>query len=80
MAWWVHWTYPFSRFSRAGGSGLLTTSRLNDFELYRPPAGTGLDPLTTTQRAFSIRMTPAQAAGVETSAWTVSELVKRCGE
>jgi hypothetical protein len=44
--------YPLPRFSRAGGTGLLTTSRLNDFELYRPPAGTGLDPLTTTQRAF----------------------------
>jgi IS1 family transposase len=28
----------------------------------------------------AIRMTPAQAAGVETSAWTVSELVERCGE
>lgn len=28
----------------------------------------------------AIRMTPAQAAGVEQSAWTVAELVKRCGE
>jgi IS1 family transposase len=28
----------------------------------------------------AIRMTPAQAAGVEPSAWTVSELVERCGE
>jgi len=25
-------------------------------------------------------MTPAQAAGVENSAWTVAELVERCGE
>ena len=31
-----------------------------------------------THRA--IRMTPAQAAGVESSAWTVAELVERCGE
>ena len=31
-----------------------------------------------TNRA--IRMTPAQAAGIESSAWTVDELVKRCGE
>jgi IS1 family transposase len=31
-----------------------------------------------TNRA--IRMTPAQAAGIESSAWTVEELVKRCGE
>ena len=28
----------------------------------------------------ALRMTPAQAAGVESSAWTVSELVERCGE
>ena len=28
----------------------------------------------------AIRMTPAQAAGVESSAWTVEELIKRCGE
>lgn len=26
------------------------------------------------------RMTPAQAAGVENSAWTVGELIERCGE
>jgi hypothetical protein len=28
----------------------------------------------------AIRYTPAQAAGVEASAWTVAELVERCGE
>jgi transposase len=28
----------------------------------------------------SLRMTPAQAAGVESSPWTVAELVERCGE
>jgi IS1 family transposase len=28
----------------------------------------------------AIRMTPAMAAGVESSAWTVAELVERCGE
>ncbi|MGD1089268.1 MAG: IS1 family transposase [Verrucomicrobiota bacterium] len=28
----------------------------------------------------SLRMTPAQAAGIESSAWTVEELVKLCGE
>jgi IS1 family transposase len=28
----------------------------------------------------AIRMTPAQAAGVEQSAWTIAELVERCGE
>lgn len=29
---------------------------------------------------LAIRMTPAQAAGVEASQWTVTELVERCGE
>jgi hypothetical protein len=28
----------------------------------------------------AIRITPAQAAGIEASAWTVAELVERCGE
>jgi hypothetical protein len=28
----------------------------------------------------ALRCTPAQAAGVEASAWTVAELVERCGE
>jgi IS1 family transposase len=28
----------------------------------------------------ALRMTPAQAAGIESSAWTVEELIKRCGE
>jgi hypothetical protein len=32
------------------------------------------------QACKAIRMTPAQAAGIESSAWTVEELVKRCGE
>jgi hypothetical protein len=28
----------------------------------------------------SLRMTPAQAAGIEASAWTVAQQVERCGE
>jgi hypothetical protein len=28
----------------------------------------------------ALRMTPAQAAGIESSAWTIEELIKRCGE
>jgi IS1 family transposase len=32
------------------------------------------------KRHIAIRMTPAQAAGVESSQWTVAELVERCGE
>ena len=29
---------------------------------------------------LALRMTPAQAAGIESSQWTVAELVERCGE
>jgi IS1 family transposase len=29
---------------------------------------------------LAIRMTPAQAAGIESSQWTVGELIERCGE
>jgi IS1 family transposase len=32
------------------------------------------------KRHIAIRMTPAQAAGIESSQWTVAELVERCGE
>jgi len=32
------------------------------------------------KRHISIRMTPAMAAGIESSFWTVAELVERCGE
>jgi hypothetical protein len=28
----------------------------------------------------ALRMTPAMAAGIESSHWTVAELVQRCGE
>ena len=57
MAFAVHLVVSLSRFSRAGGSGLLTVSRLNDFELYGPPAGSGFDPLTTTQEGVGINTT-----------------------
>jgi IS1 family transposase len=32
------------------------------------------------KRHIAVRMTPAQAAGIETSQWEVAELVERCGE
>ncbi len=41
--------YPVLLVSRLGGPGLRTTSRFDDFELYRPARRAGLDPLTTTQ-------------------------------
>ena len=45
--------YGSFRFSRTGGPGLLTSSRLNDFELYGPARRAGLGPLTTTQEGVS---------------------------
>ena len=41
MVLWIHFGYPLPRFFRTDGPGLLTTSRLNDFELYRPARRAG---------------------------------------
>jgi len=38
----IHFGYPLPRFFRLDGPGLLTTSRSNDFELYRPARRAGL--------------------------------------
>ena len=46
----IQFGYPLPRLSRPGGPGLLTTSRSNDCELYRPARRAGLDPLTTAPR------------------------------
>ena len=40
--------YSVVWFSRLGGPGLLTISRFDDFELYRPARRAGLALLTTT--------------------------------
>src|SRR5262249_48921974 len=48
---WIPMTisnYSLGWFSRLGGPGLLTTSRTDDFELYRPARRAGLALLTTT--------------------------------
>jgi hypothetical protein len=31
-------------------------------------------------KLFQVSMTPAMAAGVEQSQWSVAELIERCGE
>jgi len=54
MVFGIHLRYPLPRFSRLGGPGLRTTSRLDDFELYRPARRAGLDPLTTTQEGVAV--------------------------
>ncbi len=70
MANRLHLPVSISPFSRPGGPGLLTYSRSNDFELYRPARRAGLGPLTTTQEGValshddsSILPSPGQACG-----------------
>ena len=53
MASRLHIGLSLCPFSRLGGPGLLTTSRSNDFELYRPARRAGLGPLTTTQEGVA---------------------------
>ena len=36
--------------------------------------------IISANRHIAVRMTPAQAAGVESGQWTIAELVERCGE
>ena len=68
----THFCYPLPRLSRPDGPGLRTTSRLNDFELYRPARRAGFDPLTTTQEGVgsnddsSILPSPGQVRGKAT--------------
>ena len=45
----------FPRFSRPGGPGLLTTSRVNDFELIDRPRRVGLGPQRRLKRALPHR-------------------------
>jgi hypothetical protein len=42
LAFGFHFRYRFVWFSRTDGSGLLTSSRINDFELMDRPVGRGL--------------------------------------
>jgi len=45
--------YSLGWFSRLGGPGLLTISRFDDFQLYRPARRAGLTLLTTTQEGVA---------------------------
>jgi hypothetical protein len=60
------------------------TRLTNDFskklENFRAAIGLNFAYYNLVKTHGAIRMTPAQAAGVEESAWIVSELVERCGE
>ena len=50
----MHGRLFLNRFSRPGGSGLLTTSRFDDFELMDRPAGRDLTLERLLQRASAI--------------------------
>jgi hypothetical protein len=58
----------------------LTNSFNKKFENFQAAVALNFAYYNFVKTHGAIRMTPAQAAGVENSAWTVAELVERCGE
>ncbi len=58
----------------------LTDAFSKKFENFEAAVALNLAYYNFVRTHGAIRMTPAQAAGVEASAWTVAELVERCGE
>src|ERR1700761_5902998 len=58
----------------------LTNAFSKKFENFQAAVALNFAYYNFVRTHSSIRMTPAQAAGVEASAWTVAKLVERCGE
>ena len=58
----------------------LTNALSKKFEYFEAAVALNLAYYNFVKTHAAIRMTPAQAAGVESSAWTVADLVERCGE
>ena len=58
----------------------LTNAFSKKFENFEAAVALNFAYYNSCKTNRAIRMTPAQAAGIESSAWTVEELVKRCGE
>jgi IS1 family transposase len=58
----------------------LTNAFSKKFENFQAAVALNFAYYNFVKTHSAIRMIPAQAAGVENSAWTVSELVERCGE
>lgn len=58
----------------------LTNAFSKKLENFRSAIGLHFAYYNFVKTHGAVRMTPAQAAGVESSAWTVAELVERCGE
>src|SRR5436190_10942134 len=58
----------------------LTNGFSRKFENFHAAVSLNFAYYNFCKRHGAVRMTPAQAAGAESSAWTVSELMERCGE
>ena len=58
----------------------LTNAFSKKFENFQAAAAFDFCYYSFVKTHGAIRMTPAQAAGVENSAWTATELVERYGE
>jgi hypothetical protein len=58
----------------------LTNAFSKKFENFQAAVALNFAYYNFVKTHLAIRMTPAMAAGVENSHWTVAELVERCGE
>jgi IS1 family transposase len=58
----------------------LTNAFSKKFEIFEAAVALNFAYYNSIKTHGAIRMTPEQSAGVESSAWTVVELVERCGE
>jgi IS1 family transposase len=58
----------------------LTNAFSKKFENFEAAVALNFTYYNFCKRHIAIRMTPAMAAGVENSFWTIPELVERCGE
>jgi hypothetical protein len=59
---------------------LLTNAFSKKFENFQAAVALNFAYYNLVKTHGAIRCTPAMAAGVEKSAWTVAELVERCGD
>jgi len=58
----------------------LTNAFSKKFENFQAAIALNLAYYNLCKVHLAVRMTPAMAAGVEKSIWTVADLVKACGE
>jgi len=58
----------------------LTNAFSKKFENFEAAVGLNFAYYNFVKTHLAIRMTPAMAAGIEKSHWTVAELIERCGE